>query len=175
MLASLSIPSFWMPFVIFGLRVVDMSLDTLRVLIVIRGRRTLSWVIGFCQSAIWVIAITGVLSNLDNLWNLVAFAVGFATGNVLGMMVEERLAIGHSHLRVISPRRGSAIADAIRREGYAATEVSGRGRDGMVTVIDCSVLRRALRKVERKIYEIDSEAFITVEEIRPIHRGYWRS
>jgi len=127
---------------IFFLRVTDMSLDTLRVLFVIRGRRPQAWILGFMQSALWVIAITSVLNNLDNLWNIVAYASGFASGNVVGMIIEERLAIGHSHLRIISSRRGDAIVEAVRAAGYAATEVAGRGKDGTVALISCSVRYR---------------------------------
>jgi uncharacterized protein YebE (UPF0316 family) len=160
---------------IFLLRVTDMSLDTLRVLFVIRGRRPLAWILGFMQSALWVVAITSVLSNLDNLWNVVAYAGGFATGNVVGMIIEERLAIGHAHLRIISSRRGNAIVEAIREAGYAATEVAGRGKDGTVAVISCSIRRRDISKIQKEVYEIDPEVFVTLEEIRPLHRGFWRA
>lgn len=160
---------------IFLLRVTDMSLDTLRVLFVIRGRRSLAWILGFMQSAFWVIAITSVLSNLDNLWNIVAYASGFATGNVVGMTIEGRLAIGHAQLRIISSRRGKAIVEAIRKAGYAATEVAGRGKDGTVAVINCSIRRRDISKLQKEIYSVDPEVFVTLEEIRPLHRGYWRA
>jgi len=175
MLNLLAIPSTLMPIIIFLLRVTDMSLDTLRVLFVIRGRRPLAWIMGFFQSALWVVAITSVLSNLDNLWNLIGYASGFATGNVVGMAIEERLAIGHGHLRIISSHLGNAIAEAIRGAGHAVTEIPGRGKDGTVTVISCSVKRRDIDKVQRKVYEIDPEAFITVADIRPLYRGYWRA
>jgi uncharacterized protein YebE (UPF0316 family) len=175
MLTLLNIPVVYFPFVIFGLRVCDMSLDTLRVLFVVRGRKPLAWFLGFFQSTIWVLAITSVLGNLDNLWNIVAYAGGFATGNVVGMAIEERLAIGHSHLQIISSRRGAAIAESIRAAGYAATEMAARGRDGTVSVISCSIRRRDIVRVRNEVEKIDPEAFITVEDIRPIHRGFWRS
>ena len=127
------------------------------------------------QSALWVIAITSVLNNLENLWNIVAYASGFATGNVVGMIIEERLAIGHSHLRIISSRRGDAIVEAVRAAGYAATEVAGRGKDGTVALISCSVRRRDISRVQKEIYKEDPDAFVTLEEIRPLHRGYWRA
>jgi uncharacterized protein YebE (UPF0316 family) len=175
MLPFLEIPAAYFPLVIFGLRVCDMSLDTLRVLFVVRGRKPLAWILGFFQSAIWVMAITSVLSNLDNLWNIAAYAGGFATGNVVGMAIEERLAIGYSNLQIISSRRGAAIAEALRNAGYAATEMPARGRDGTVSVISCSVRRRDISRVGKEVDKIDPDAFLTVEDIRPIHRGFWRS
>lgn len=174
MLDLLQIHPAFVPLVIFFLRLTDMSLDTLRVLFVIRGRRPFAWILGFFQSALWVVAITSVLSNLDNLFNLVGYAGGFATGNVVGMMIEERLAIGFSHIRIISSRRGSAIAEAIRQTGHAVTEIPGRGKDGTVSVLNCSVKRRQVRAVQQSINKIDPDSFVTVEDIRPLHRGYWR-
>ena len=174
MLNFLAIHPAFMPLVIFFLRVTDMSLDTLRVLFVIRGRRPPAWILGFFQSALWVVAITSVLSNLDNLFNLVGYAGGFATGNVVGMLIEERLALGFSHIRIISSHRGSAITEAIRQSGHAVTEIPGRGKDGTVSVLNCSVKRRQVRAVQKSIAAIDPDAFVTVEDIRPIHRGYWR-
>ncbi len=171
----LSIPPWFLTFLIFTLRVTDMSLDTLRVLFVLRGRKSMAWILGFLQSTIWVIAITSVLSNIDNLLNIIAYAGGFATGNVVGLAIEERLAIGHAHIRVISSRKGSAILDSIRNSGYAATEIAGRGKDGMVTIISCSIKRKHITKIQRDISQIDQDAFMTVEEIRPIHRGFWRA
>ena len=160
---------------IFLLRVGDMSLDTLRVLYVMRGRKGFAWILGFCQAAIFITAISAVLSNLDNPINIVAYAAGFATGNVVGMAIEERLAQGHINLRIISSSRGNAIAETLRSEGYAATEISARGKDGMVDVINSSVKRKNVTKVRDLIDDIDQDAFITAEEIRPIQRGFWRA
>lgn len=160
---------------IFLMRVSDMTLDTLRVLVVMRGRKAVAWVLGFFQSAIFVLAISTVLSNLDNPLNMVGYAAGFATGNVVGMWIEERLAIGHLHLRIISSRRGAAIAEALRAEGYAVTEIPARGKDGMVSLLAISVLRKNAAKIKELIRTIDDEAFITAEDVRPLRRGFWRS
>jgi uncharacterized protein YebE (UPF0316 family) len=160
---------------IFCLRVSDMSLDTLRMLFVMRGRKPLAWGLGFFQALIFVVAITSVISNLDNPLNVVGYAAGFATGNVVGMLIEERLAIGHVHLRIISSRRGSAIASRLREEGYAVTEIPARGKDGMVTLLNCSVLRRKVAQVDDIVKEVDPGAFVTAEEVRSIWRGHWRA
>ncbi|MEW6407051.1 MAG: DUF5698 domain-containing protein, partial [Chloroflexota bacterium] len=135
----------------------------------------IAWVLGFCQSAVFVVAITSVLSNLDNPLNIIGYAAGFATGNVVGMYLEEWLAVGYIDLRVISSRRGSAIAERLREDGYAVTEIPARGKDGMVTLLNCSVRRRQVTTVDKIVREIDNEAFVTAEEVRPIWRGYWRA
>lgn len=168
-------PAAYLPIFIFLIRVTDMSLDTLRVLFVVRGRRAPAWAVGFFQSALWVIAVASVLSHLDNLLNVIAYAAGFATGNVVGMRIEERLAIGHSHLRVISSLRGEAVADAVRNAGYAVTELAGRGKDGTVSILTTSVRRRDIEPVRLKVLQVDPEAFVTLSDVRPLHRGFWRA
>ncbi len=169
-------PSAWLAALgIFALRVTDMTFDTLRMLFVVRGRKLVAWILGFCQSVVFVIAITSVLSNLDNPLNVLGYAAGFATGNVVGMLIEEKLAIGHIHLNIVSPRRGAAIAEYLREMGFAVTEIPARGKDGMVTLMQCSVLRKHVDRVHKLVNEIDAEAFITAEDVRPVRRGFWRA
>jgi uncharacterized protein YebE (UPF0316 family) len=161
--------------VIFALRVADMSLDTIRVLFVVRGRKSLAWILGFFQSIIFVLAISSVLTHLDNPLNVIGYGAGFATGNVVGMLIEERLAIGHIQLSIVSSRRGAAVIESLRKSGYAVTEIPARGRDGMVSLISCSVNRRDVDRVETIVLETDAEAFVTAEDVRPIRRGFWRA
>ena len=115
----------------------------------------------------------------DKNWSLTQLEIGgiagFATGVVVGMAIEERLAIGYVHMRVISSRRGSGIAERLRSEGYAVTEVPARGKDGMVTMLNCSVLRKDIERLRNLVNEVDQEAFITSEDIRPVRRGFWRA
>lgn len=160
---------------IFFLRVIDMSLDTIRLLFVVRGRKLLAWFLGFFQSAVFIIAISSVLTNEQNVLTIIGYAAGFATGNVVGMYIEERLAIGHIHLTIVSPSRGAAISDMLREHGYAVTEISARGLNGMVTLLHVDVMRRKLDTVEKLVRETDSEAFITAEDVRPVRRGFWRA
>ncbi len=169
-------PAAWLgALMIFGLRITDMSLDTLRMLFVMRGRKTLVWTIGFFQAAVYVVAITKVLSNLNNPLTVLGYAAGFASGNVIGMVIEERLAIGHIHLEIISQRHGVALAKALRKAGYGVTETSARGKDGSVRVLGASILRKDLAHARRIIHETDEDAFVTSEDVRPVRRGFWRA
>jgi uncharacterized protein YebE (UPF0316 family) len=163
-----------LPVIIFTLRVFGIGIDTLRLLFMIRGRKLVVWLLGFVETTLWVVVISGVLANLDNLWNMLAYAAGFATGNVVGMMVEERMALGYVELRVVSTTHDNAVAQAIRNLGHAATEYPARGKDGTVEIIQCSVMRRDLNVIYEEICSVDPKVFITVGEIQPMHRGYWR-
>jgi uncharacterized protein YebE (UPF0316 family) len=160
--------------VIFGLRVVNITLDTLRMLFTLRGQKALSWGVGFLVSLIYVLLLTSVLSNLNNPLYIIAYAAGFATGGVVGMWIEERLAIGYVHLQVVSPRRGVVMAQKLRENGYAVTEIPARGKDGMVSMLSLSVRRKQVLPVEKIINECDEAAFITAEDVHPVQRGFWR-
>jgi uncharacterized protein YebE (UPF0316 family) len=127
------------------------------------------------QALIFVVAISSVLANLDNPLNVVGYAAGFATGVVIGMIIEDRLAIGHMHFTIISSDRGASIATMLRESGFAVTEIPGRGKNGTVSVLHCDVTRRNMDNVETVVLETDPEAFITVEDVRPVRRGFWRA
>jgi len=158
---------------LFLLRLVDISLYTLRIMMVVRGRKRMAWVFGFFQSIVFITALRAVLSDLGNWGKILGYAAGFATGVVLGMWIEGRLAIGYTHLRVISPRRGAELAEQLRQAGYAVTEVSGQGKDGMVSLLNCSVLRRKAPGAINLVEQIDPEAFVTAEAVRAVRRGFW--
>jgi uncharacterized protein YebE (UPF0316 family) len=169
-------PQLWLgALFVFGLRLVEMTLDTVRTLVLLRGRAGLNWVLGFAQSVIFVVATAAVLEGINEPLKLVGYAAGFATGVVVGMGLEERLAIGYTDLLVISGGRGSAVADRLRAEGYAITEIPGRGKDGMVTLLNCGVLRKNVGRVAAVVTEVDPEAFITAEDLRPLRHGFWRA
>jgi len=122
----------------------------------------------------FVITIAGVLGNLQNPWNLVAYATGLATGNVLGMAIEAKLAPGHSLLRITSTQRGTAILESLHRHGHGATEYSGQGRSGTVSVILCYVPRHQVEQAKQHVINTDPEAFITIDYVREL-RGGWRT
>jgi uncharacterized protein YebE (UPF0316 family) len=158
---------------IFALRIIDISLYILRFMMVMRGRRILAWAFGFCQALVYIFAMSVVLTNLGNLFNMVGYAAGFATGIVVGMWVEGKLALGHLHLRIVSSRRGDEIAERLRLSGFGVTEIAAWGRDGMVNLLNCNILRKEEDHVARMVKELDEEAFITSEDIRHVERGFW--
>lgn len=162
-------------FMIMLLRICDMSLDTIRVLFVVRGKKLLVFILGFFQSVIFVVAISSVLTKMGNILNVLGYALGFATGNVVGMLIENRLAIGHILVTIISSTRGTSIAERLRASGYAVTEISGRGKDGTVFELHASVVRKDVDSVETIVLETDPQAFVTAEDVRPVRRGFFRS
>lgn len=159
---------------IFISRVLNMTFDTLRMMVVMRGMKTLTFILGFLQTVVFVYALGSVINDLNNPINTAAYALGFATGNVIGMMIEKRLALGYINITIISPTNGRQIAETLRGQGHAVTEIPARGKDGAVEVLECSVQRKFAKEVQDIALDGDSEAFITSRDIQRVWRGYWR-
>lgn len=161
-------------FVIFLLRLIDMSLDTLRVLFVMRGQRVIVWILGVTTSIIYVVAISNVLTGSKHPFTILCYGVGYATGNVLGMRIEERLAIGFMQVNVVSQNKGREIASALRDRGYGVTQLKGEGMNGTVDLVSTSVKRKQAKDVRKIIEKIDEKAFITEDSFNPVKSGTWR-
>ena len=172
---QLTTQSILIALLIFTVRVISTSLDTLRVILTLRSNKFWVWILGFFNSAIWVLTFVFVLSDIDNIVNVVVYAAGFATGNVVGMWLEDKLAIGFAEIRVISPKWGAAILEVLRENNYAVTEIPGRGKDGMVSVITSSVRRSRVQEFEKLVKDVDQDAFITTEDVVAVQRGFWHA
>ncbi len=159
---------------IFCLRLSDVSLGTVRMIMVMRGLRKWAAMIGFVEVSIWVIAISRVIGNLDTIWNVIGYSGGFATGTLLGMWIEGKLALGHVDIHVISLKKGREIAQKVRQAGYGATQSQAEGQSGPVYLVDVVARRKQVPHILRLINEVDAASFVTIEETRQVLRGYQR-
>mgnify|MGYP001071346650 FL=1 len=176
MIETLLSPAAWLAaFGIFAARLINIALDTLRFMFTLRGERTMAWILGFIESVLFVVVIGSVLTNIGNPLNIIGYAAGFATGNVVGMAIEKQLAIGFTHFSIISRNHSTEIADVLRDAGYGVTEIPARGRESNFMLIDCHVRRKQADEVEALTLKVDPGAFITAEEVTPRRSGVWRS
>ena len=159
---------------VFLLRIVDITLYTLRLMMVVRGRKLYAFGFAFFQSIVFITVMRAVITDLHNYAKILGYAAGFATGMVVGMLLEERLALGYTHLRIISPNLGAALVDELRDRGYAVTEIPAYGKDAAVSVLYCFVIRRETRPVIRLVTKVDPDAFITAEAVRPLQKGFFQ-
>jgi len=160
------------PLVVFLLRVSDVSLATLRMLLIVRNRRFLAPLIGFFEILIWVTAVGIVIQHLDSPLHVIGYAAGFATGNFVGLMIEERLALGLATIRTVVTEGGAGLAADLRNEGFGVTEVLGRGRDGTVEVLYSVVPRRQVGRALARIDRAAPQSFVVVDEPRRVQRGW---
>lgn len=156
---------------IFVLRAIDVGMATVRIVLLGRGRRVTAASLGFFESLIWVVAVSRVLSALDDPWRMVAFAAGFAAGTFVGSMVEEWLAIGQSLLRVVAPIESTEVAPLLREQGFGATVFSGDGMEGEVRLTLAVIPRRRVADATGLIRQANPDAFVTIDQTASVDLG----
>ncbi len=162
-----------LPMLIFFARIMDMSLDTLRIVMIGRGRKFVVAVLGFFEVSIWLLVARQVIAHLPNVACFFAYAGGFSAGNYVGMWIEERMASGAQVIRVIVDSDGQRIMEALRVRGYGATSMSGQGSMGSVDILFSIVQRKEARKVLALIQSVSPGAFYTIEDVRDMSEGFF--
>jgi uncharacterized protein YebE (UPF0316 family) len=160
-----------MPMLIFLARICDVSIGTLRIIFVSKGKKNIAPILGFFEVLIWIIAISKIMQNLDNYVNYIAYAAGFATGNFVGMIIEEKLAMGIQMIRVITHQNGPDLVKNLNSNGYGATSVEAHGAKEKVHLIYTIVQRNELNKVLEIIDTFNPKAFYTIEDVRSANEG----
>lgn len=141
---------------------------------VVQGRRWPAAIIGFFEITIYVLALGKVVNNLSNPFNLLSYSLGFATGNFVGITIENKIALGKLAVKIIlKTEQNDELIDGLRREGFGVTVVSGEGREGTREILNIIIDRKRLQKLRDVLSEYDDTAFITVNSINPISGGYF--
>ncbi len=154
--------AWYLPILIFFGRICDVAIGTIRMILVIGGHPLVSAVLGFFEVVIWVLAVGGTLANLTNPVALVAYAGGFAVGVVVGMWIEQWMALGYRLIRAISTNMNINLSHHLREHGFRVTRVEGTGRTGPVELAFMVVKRRDINRVRSILAELDPNAFITI-------------
>ncbi|MBF0593428.1 MAG: DUF2179 domain-containing protein [Candidatus Omnitrophica bacterium] len=160
-----------LPALIFVARICDMSLDTMRIIMIGHGRKGLASFFGFIEVTIWLVVARQVIVHLPNPACFIAYAAGFATGNYVGMAIEERLASGVQMVRMIVDRDGGPLIAALKVNGFGFTTMTGQGAQGPVDVIFTIVDRSRSGDVIRLIETVSPKAFYTIEDVRYASEG----
>ncbi len=157
---------------IFLARVCDVTLSTVRMLLVVRGKRYPAAAIGLVEASIYITALGRVIKNMNDPWKVLAYGLGFASGTLIGSVVEERLALGHVSLEVVPPEEnGQELLRAIRAAGYGVTALTGHGLKGEKMVLMVSAQRKSLPRLTAIIEEFAPNSFMTVLETRAVRGG----
>jgi uncharacterized protein YebE (UPF0316 family) len=155
-----------LPLLIFMARIGDVSLDTLRVIMISKGYRRYAPYIGFIQVLIWIITITRIMENLENWLAYFGYAAGFAMGTYIGMRIEEKIALGYELIRIITHAAADDLIKALREQGYTVTTLLGEGRDGKVGIIFLILKRKVIKQVVELVKKYNPNAFYTIEDMR---------
>ncbi len=157
-----------LPLLIFFARIIDVSIGTIRIILVSKGYKLLAPLLGFFEVLIWIIAIGKIMQNLDRWYYYLFYAAGFATGNYLGIILEEMLALGFVGVRVITKKPADLLIEKMKESGYGITIIHAEGATGLVHIIYTTVKRKKLKDLIFMIKEFNPKAFYTIEDIKSV-------
>jgi uncharacterized protein YebE (UPF0316 family) len=160
-----------LPIIVFFARVSDVTLGTIRIIFISRGKRNLAPLLGFVEVFIWITVVSQIVSHAHNILAYLAYAAGFATGAFVGMYIEDRLAIGTQIVRTIVQNNSQELIGNLHNAGYGVTCVDGQGVNGPVKLIYTIVLRKNLPDVLAIIHRTHPHAFLSIEDLRSTQAG----
>lgn len=160
-----------LPILIFLARLTDVSLGTMRIIFVSHGVKYIAPLIGFVEINIWLLAIGQIMQNLDNVVCSFAYAGGFAIGNLVGIMIEEKLSIGLVLLRLITRHDNKELIEYLKSQNYGVTMHDAEGVKGPVKIIFAVIRRKDLHCVVDHINQIHPHAFYSVEDVRSVEEA----
>lgn len=160
-----------LPLLIFFARICDVTLGTLRIIFLSKGYKKLAPMLGFFEVLIWVIVISQLLSSFSSWVCYIAYAAGFAAGNYVGMLIEERIAIGTLLVRITTSRDAHDLMYKLTCQGFGTTLLEGEGAKGKVSIIQSIVSRKSIKDIQAILDEYDQNLFYTIEDVRSVARG----
>lgn len=156
------------PLLICLARVVDVTIGTLRIIFVSKGMKYVAPVLGFFEVIIWLLAIGQIMQNLSNFMNYIAYGLGFAIGNFVGIYVEGKLSIGFVLLRVITRKTAVKLINYFKNSGFRFTILNAESDEGPVSIIFMALKRKNVPEVIKCVKKYNPRAFYTLEDIRTV-------
>lgn len=173
MLQALDPATILLGILIFLARVADVSMGTMRTLSIVQGRTRIAFLLGFLEVSMWLVIISTVIHRIAEQPILgIFYALGFSTGNVIGIVLEKRLAFGHIILRIITTKSGRQIAEKLRQSGHAVTTFQGEGLTGPVIMLYVVCARKEQNEVVQTVRTIEADAFYTVDMAGSVSKLY---
>ncbi|MGM8212089.1 DUF2179 domain-containing protein [Virgibacillus sp. W0430] len=165
--------AFVMVAIILIINIVYVSFSTMRMILTLKGQRYLAAIVSMFEITIYVLGLSLVLDNLNQIQNIIAYAVGFGIGVIVGTKIEEKLALGYITVNVVSSNPDIAFTRILREKGYGVTSWSSYGREGDRLSMQILTPRKYELKLYEAINQIDPKAFIISYEPKRIHGGFW--
>ncbi|WP_129595980.1 DUF2179 domain-containing protein [Anaerophilus nitritogenes] len=158
--------------IIFCARIVDVSISVVRTILMVRGKKFQAAALGVLETFIYITILTKIMGQLDNVGNLIAYALGFGTGQMVGIFLEQKMAIGHVTAQIITKADEDELLEILRKEGFGVTVIQGYGREGIKNILNIALQRTMLPKLNEILNEFDKGAFVTIMDTKNIQGGY---
>ncbi|MFA9389817.1 MAG: DUF2179 domain-containing protein [Prolixibacteraceae bacterium] len=160
-----------LPLLIFCARIVDVTIGTFRIVMVAKGKKYIAPLLGFIEVTIWIIAIGKIMQNIDNWVNIIAYASGFATGNYIGLLIEEKVAMGVVKIQIITAKAATELIKRLADAGYGITHHEATGVNGKVSILYSIINRSDVPYVIDIIGANNPHAFYSIEDVKFVNRG----
>ena len=164
-----------LPILIFLSRICDVSIGTLRIIFISKGKKLLAPLLGFVEISIWLLAFSQIMQNLNNIVCFIAYAAGFSMGNFVGVLIEEKLALGTLIVRVFLTDCKSQMKEKLSAAGFGVTSIDAKGKNGDVKILYCVIKRKALDQAVSIIETCQFNVFYSVEEVKAVKKGIFPS
>jgi len=164
-----------LPLLIVVARILDVSIGTIKIIYISKGNKKITPILGFFEVSIWLLAVTKVFENLDNWACYLAYGIGFALGSYIGIIIEEKLALGVQLIRFITKKDAKELITFLRLKGYGVTAIKAEGSKGEVGVVYSVVNRKNIKYFVSMIKEFNPNAFYTIEDIRFVSQGIFNT
>jgi len=163
-----------LPLLIFLARIGDQTIGTMRLIFLSKGHKLLAPFLGFFEVIIWLIAVSQIMKHLDNVLCYIAYGGGFAMGNYIGMVIEEKLSLGNVLIRIIPRKDTSELISYLRENNYGVTSVKAEGSKGQVDIVFTIIKRKDIESVVGIINRFNPNAFYTIEDVKAINEGIFK-
>jgi uncharacterized protein YebE (UPF0316 family) len=159
-------------FLIFFSRVLDVTIGTIRIIFISRGKKFVPVFLGFLEALLWIFVISQVIQNLDHIVYYFAYAAGFSVGNFMGIILAEKFSENFLLIRIISAEKTKELIDGLRQCQVGITELQGQGIENKVSVIFTIIDKKCEKRVKKVIHAINPNAFYTIESVGVVNKGY---
>lgn len=160
-----------LPIMIFFGRIIDVTLGTLRIIFVSKGEKFKAPIIGFFEVFVWVVIISQILARANDLVAYLSYAAGYATGNYVGIIIEQRIAYGVVLCRIYTKENGANLISLLKGFGHGATLVQGTGSVDKVDIVETVIERKDMKNIEKTLVDFDPNVFYVVEDVRTKQNG----
>jgi len=163
-----------LPVLIFFARIMDQTIGTMRLIFLSKGMKYVAPFLGFFEVIIWLLAVGQIMQHLDNWLSYIAYGAGFATGNFIGMLLEEKISLGTVIIRVILSRQSPELINELKSQNFGLTLVDAEGSKGSVKLIFSIIRRKELSNFIDTIHQYNPNAFYTIEDVKSANEGIFR-
>ncbi len=160
-----------LPVLIFFGRICDVTLGTLRIIFVSKGEKYKAPIIGFFEVFIWIVIISQILSRANDLVAYISYAAGYASGNYVGILIEQRIAYGIVLCRIYTKKEGLELVSLLKSMGHGATLLHGTGSIDKVDIVETVIQRKEMKGIEKSLIGFDPNVFYVVEDVRTKQNG----